>query len=237
MRKVYEEIQQRLLALSEPKYREFSAKLLPNSGNIIGVRLPILRGLSKELARGAWREYFAQNRHEYMEETMLQGMTIGALSEDIDAVLAQVRCFLPHINNWSVCDSFCAGLKITKSNKEKMWSFLREYLQSDSPFEIRFALVMLLDYYIDEEHIENIQKAFDEIKNEDYYVRMSLAWALSMCYVKLPAQTLPYLKNNTLDTFTYNKALQKICESRRVDDETRALMRSMKRNANNPLST
>ncbi|MEG1190998.1 MAG: DNA alkylation repair protein [Oscillospiraceae bacterium] len=229
MSEIYEKMRDALFALAEPEYRDFSAALLPGENSIIGVRLPLIRGLASELARDGWRDYFSQNRHEFMEETLLQGMTIGFLPGDIEEILEQVSAFVPHIRNWSVCDSFCAGLKITKTHRERVWDFLGEYFGSDSPFDLRFGLVMLLNYYISEDYLPQILNIFDSIKNENYYVKMALAWALSMCYVKLPKHTMPYLLHNSLEDFTFNKALQKICDSRRVDGETKALIQGMKR--------
>ena len=60
---------------------------------------------------------------------------------------------------------------------------------------------------------------------------MAVAWALSVCFVKFPEITMQYLKQNTLDDFTYNKTLQKIIESYRVDTETKKLIKQMKRPA------
>lgn len=229
MENIYEEYKQRLLELAEPKYQKFSASLLPDTDNILGVRLPAVRKLAKELAGSNWREYFSLNKDDYFEETMLQGLTIGYLKEDIETVLSEVREFVPKISNWSVCDSFCCGLKITNKSKERMWEFLMDYVNSEEPFYVRFAVVMMLDYYIDKEHVEEIFKIFDEIRNENYYVKMAVAWAISMCYVKFPEETIPFLKNNKLDDFTYNKSLQKICESLKPSPEEKALIKSMKR--------
>ena len=233
MGNIYEDYQQRLKALSEPKYREFATSLIPNTDNLLGVRIPTIRKLAKELAASDWKDYFSLNSNTYFEETMLQGLTIGFLKEDIESVLDEVKKFVPLISNWSLCDSFCGGLKITVKNKERVWGFLSDYIHSDKPYDIRFAVVMMLNYYIDEEHIDDILIFFDKVNNEDYYVKMAVAWALSMCYVKLPEKTLTYLKCNSLDDFTYNKSLQKICESLKPSLEEKKLIKSMRRSTKN----
>jgi len=110
-----------------------------------------------------------------------------------------------------------------------MWDFLQPYLSSDKEYEIRFGVVMLLLYFVEDEYIERVLQWMDRIRHEGYYVKMAVAWAISVCYVKYPEPTMAFLKNNTLDDFTYNKALQKIIESLRVDSETKHVLRSMKR--------
>ncbi len=230
MGNIYEEYRQRLLALADPDYQKFTASLIPNADNILGVRTPAIRKLAKELASDNWREYFELNEDVHSEETMIQGMAIGYLKENFETILYEVRRFIPKINNWAVCDGFCVGLRtITQKNREKMWDFLLDCIKTDKPYYIRFAVVMIMNCYIDEEHVEEAFKLFDEIRYDDYYVKMAVAWAISMFYVKLPRQTMEFLHSNNLDNFTYNKSLQKICESLKPSPEEKAVIKSMKR--------
>lgn len=222
-------IKEQLMELADPEYRQFSAALIPNIRNILGVRLPELRKLAKKTAKSDWRAYLAQAENEFFEETMLQGMVIGYAKADIEEILRYIADFVPKIDNWSVCDSFCSGLKFAKTNKRRVWDFLQPYLASENEYDVRFGVVMLLQYYMDEEHIHSVLGLLDRVRHEGYYAKMAVAWALSICYVKFPEPTMAYLKNNTLDDVTYNKALQKITESYRVDQETKTLIRSMKR--------
>ena len=226
---IYEQYHRKLFGLAEPEYQKFAASLIPGADNIMGVRIPKVRKLAKELAGDGWREYFDQNEDVYFEETLLQGMTIGYLKEDIETVLCEVQSFIPKIANWSVCDSFCNSLKITKNHKERVWEFLMDYLGSDKPYYIRFAVVMMLCYYIDDEHTAEMLRLFEEVQSEDYYVKMAVAWAVSMCYVNQPEVTLPFLKNNKLDDFTYNKGIQKAIESYRITKEQKDYLRTLKR--------
>jgi 3-methyladenine DNA glycosylase AlkD len=222
-------LKEQLVELADEEYRKFSAALIPNINNIMGVRLPELRKLAQKIAKGDWRTFLEHADSEYLEEIMLQGMVIGYVKIDIDEVLLHVAHFVLKIDNWSVCDSFCVGLKFTRTDKERVWDFLQSYLSSNEEYKIRFGVVMLLIYYIEEEYIIRVLQRLDNAKHEGYYVKMAVAWAISICYVKQPEYTMTYLKSNTLDTFTYNKALQKITESLRVDPETKKLIRSMKR--------
>jgi len=222
-------IRERLLALVDEEYRQFHSKLVPDADNILGIRLPHLRELAKELARGDWRSYLNAALADYNEEIMLQGLIIGYAKADIEEILCYAAAFVPKINNWGVCDSFCNSLKITKKYRDRVWEFLQPYLHSREEFELRFGIVMLLSFYIEDEYIEQVLLRLDSAKHDGYYVKMAVAWTISICFIKYPEQTMAYLKQNTLDDFTYNKALQKITESFRVDTKAKSLIRGMKR--------
>jgi len=222
-------VRERIVALADPKYQEFHSKLVPGTDHILGVRLPNLRSLAKELAKGNWQDYLATAQDDYYEEIMLQGLVIGYAKTDIEEILYYTAAFVPKIDNWAVCDSFCNNLKITKTHRTRVWDFLVPYLQSQEEFELRFGIVMLLTFYIDDRYIDQILVCLDNAKHEGYYVKMAVAWAISICFIKYPKQSMAYLKNNTLDDVTYNKALQKIIESLRVGPETKNMIRKMKR--------
>lgn len=223
-------IRKQLPELAEEEYRRFSAKLLPGVDRVLGVRLPVLRGLAKQAAKEDWRGCLATEPTSF-EELMLQGMIIGYAAQDIEEVLRLVAVFLPQIDNWSVCDSFCTGLKITRRYRERVWEFLQPYQRAEHEFAVRFYTVMLLFFYVDDVYIDRVLEALDGVRHEGYYVKMAVAWAISVCFVKQRGPTLAYLRHSHLDTFTYNKALQKITESLAVDAPTKAMIRKMKRKA------
>ena len=223
-------IKQELKKLQDRKYKEFHSSLCPGVNNIIGVRVPVLRSYAKELIKQYdIKELLKNIDDEYYEEIMLQGILIGLSKENIEFVLEYIESFIPKINNWAVCDTFCAGLKVTKKNKEKMWDFIIKYLNSDKEFELRFSIVMILEYYIEQEKLEKVFEIFDSIKSDKYYVQMAVAWAISICLIKYYDETLEYLKNTDIDIFIYNKALQKAIESYRINNEQKILLRSMKK--------
>jgi 3-methyladenine DNA glycosylase AlkD len=222
-------IRDQLIEMAEPSYQKFASSLLPNIHNVMGIRLPFLRKMAKTMAKGDWRAYLEHARSEYFEEIMLQGMVIGYVKADVEEKLRYIADFVPKIDNWSVCDSFCIGLTFTKTNQARVWDFLQPYLRSEQEYELRFGVVMLLNFYIDEAYIHSVLQRLDEIRHDGYYVKMAVAWAVSICYIKAPETTQRYLQDNTLDDFTFHKALQKITESHRVDAETKAIIRAMKR--------
>lgn len=223
------DIKSELVRLADPKYRTFSSGLIPGADNIIGVRIPDLRDLAKKIASGDWKGYLKEATDDSFEEIMLQGLVIGYAKADPGEITAALTYFIPKIDNWSICDSVVMGLKITKKYQDTFWKFIQPYLDSDREFFVRFGVVMLLSYYVDEKHISAVLERLDTITHDGYYVKMAVAWAVSVCYVKFPEISHAYLENCSLDNATYNKAIQKICESYRADEEAKSVLRGMKR--------
>lgn len=219
-------MRKKLLELQDEKYREFNSKLLPNINNILGVRVPDLRKLAKELAQNDWQNY---RDHLYYEEIMLQGLVIGYAKIDADKKLQLLREFIPKIDNWGTCDIVCSNLKFINQNKEMVWDFIQPYLNSKNEFDVRFGIVILLNYFIDDKYIDKILKILDKIKHDGYYVKMAVAWALSICFVKYWDKTLEYLQTSNLEKWTFNKTIQKTCESYRITTNQKDFLRKLKK--------
>lgn len=143
-----EQLRQELFSLADEKYKKFHSSLCPGTDNIIGIRVPKLRNLAKEIVKGDWEQYLKNAKEDYYEEVMLQGMVIGLAKTDLQKRLEYVKAFVPKIDNWAVCDITCAGFKFAKKYPKEVWEFLQSYLRSNQEFEIRFGVVMLLDFYI-----------------------------------------------------------------------------------------
>ena len=165
----------------------------------------------------------------YTHLDVYKRQVIGYGKTDLITRFSLIDRFVLKIDNWAVCDSFCAALKSAKKNKSEFFDYIQKYLYSKSEFEIRFAVVMLLDYFIDDEYIETIFKICEQVRHEGYYVKMAVAWLLSVCVVKFPEKTVDYLKQDTLDIFTHNKAIQKARESFRVSDELKIYLNTLKK--------
>lgn len=225
-----QEIREKLFELADDKYKEFHSGLCPNTNNIIGVRVPILRNFAKELIKQVeYKEYLENALDDYYEEVMLQGMVIGHIKIGIEEKLEYIAKFVPKIDNWAVCDVCCAGFKDAKKYPKEVWNFLQPYLHSNQEFRIRFGVVMLLSYYMTEEYIDRVLNEMNTILKEEYYVKMAVAWLVSVAYIKFPEKTMPFLEECNLDNFTYNKALQKITESYQVTQQEKEKIKSMKR--------
>ncbi|MDD3452849.1 MAG: DNA alkylation repair protein [Bacilli bacterium] len=218
------QIRKKLFELSELKYKEFSTKICVSKNEVIGVRLPYLRNLAKTID---YHSYLREN-HTYFEEIMLEGMVIGNIN-NLDESINYIKKFVPKIDNWSICDSFCSSLKITKKNKEKMFDFIINYKSSNSEFEIRFLIVMLLNYYIDNCYINKIFEIINDVNKKDYYVKMAISWLLSVCFIKEEDKTYEYLKNNNLDDFIINKTISKISDSYRVEKYKKSELKKLRK--------
>lgn len=227
----HKRIKKQLLQLAEPEFQKFESSLIPNipSGKILGVRLLNLRKIAKTIIKSDWETYLKNALDDSFEEVMLQGMVIGYLKEEPEKILHYASCFIPKIDNWSVCDSFCSGLKLAKTHPEEVWDFLKPYLSSKEEYKQRFGIVMLLLYFTEEKYREAAFEVLGNMNSSFYYVRMAAAWAVSVYYIKYPKETIEFLKKGKLDDFTYQKALQKITESKKIKPEAREMIREMKK--------
>nr|WP_319487605.1 DNA alkylation repair protein [uncultured Caproiciproducens sp.] len=225
----YPALIQYLQTLADEPYREMQNKIVPGVDHIIGVRVPKLRTLAKQIAKGNWRDYLSSAQDTFHEELMLRSFVIGCAKMEQDELFSLIEDFVPRINSWAVCDGFCSSLKAAAKDRKRLFAFLQPYLQSGREYELRFAVIMLMDYFITDEYFDTVLKIYDKIRHDGYYVKMGVAWAVSVCFVKYPDQTMKYLLKSGLDDWTYNKTLQKIVESFRVDDGTKAVIRGMKR--------
>lgn len=222
-------IRQDLFAMQDLKYKEFHGSLCPDMDNIIGVRIPKLREYAKELYKcNNLKDIKIEDK--YYEELVIQGILIGFQTKaPIEEVIKQVEEFIPKINSWAVCDTFCAGLKITKKYQTEMFKVIKEYLKSTQEYQVRFAIVMLLNYYINDQYIDQVLQILDNVKLDKYYVQMANAWAISICLIKYYNKTLDFLNTTKIDDFTYNKGIQKAIESYRITNEQKEYLRTLKR--------
>lgn len=226
------DIRNELEQLRDEKYREFGLSLLPNvdKSKMIGVRLPQLRAVAarikKESPKGVMLDL---PQGDTLEETLVRGFVVAGADMPLEEHLKAVAGFVPEIDCWSVCDSFVTSLKFVKKDRERVWKFIQPYFESDRTYDIRFAAVMSLAYFKDGEYAPRVFEKFDKIENDDYYVKMAVAWAVSVLFVNAREETRRYLENNRLDDFTFNKSLQKITESYRVTPQDKAEIRAMKR--------
>lgn len=223
------EIREQLAANADPEYKKFHQSLVPGLTSMIGVRMPKLRQISKWAAKQEWQKDWDELSDRCYEELMVKGILIGYGKLTHEEQEAYLKKFVPKINNWAVCDCCCSTWKFMKKDSDFWFDFLRPYLQSDNEFEVRFAVVAILDHFIEEKYLEEIFSIFDGIRHEGYYVKMAVAWAVSVCYVRFPERTWTYLEQDHLDAFTHNKAIQKTRESYRVSPEDKQRLLSLKK--------
>ena len=224
----YNDFIQYLKSLSDSKYREFHFKLT-NDNTIIGVKTPKLKEIALYLSKNKYEKIFNKSNFETYEEKVIYGLIIGYLKTDFSIKLKLLNQFLPLNNNWAINDIVCANLKSFKTNQEQGYHFIEKCLKSSNSWDIRFGLVLLLDFYINDNYIDKILKISNSVKNNDYYVKMANAWLISICYIKYPNKTIQFIKNNQLDNWTHNRAIQKIIESKRVNEHEKTNLKELKR--------
>ena len=222
-------LREEILKLADEKYREFQNKLCPDVSNIIGVRLPKLRELAKKIAKENPIEFLEEYKCEFYEEKMIYGLVIGYMKSSFNERLKYLDKFVPMIDNWAICDCCCSTYKFTNQNLKEMLEYLQKYIDSKKEFDLRFACIMLMDYYLVDEYFNKVLEIYNNIDSDKYYVQMGIAWGISVAFVKNEEKTRKFLENNRLDNFTYNKAIQKIIESNRVKQEVKDELRKMKR--------
>ena len=224
----YSSFMEYLCSFREEKYAEFQRRIIPGE-KIIGVRMQRLRQTAKQIAKGDWRRFLDEAREDTMEEAMVEGFVTGYAEMPYEESLQRTAAFVPKIRSWAVCDSCTSTLTFLKKNKERSFRFIERYFSAEGEFAVRFAVTASMDFFISEGYLGRLFSNYDGIKHDGYYAKMAVAWAISMCFLKFPERTLKYLHSSRLDDWTYNKALQKIIESRCVSNETRQSIRLMKR--------
>ena len=226
------EIQNDLLALQDLKYREFHSKLMPGveKEKIIGVRTPDLRRYGKLLYRERPRlaaEFIRVLPHRYYEENNLHGILIGLMADDPREALDMIDELLPYVDNWATCDMLPP--KIFSKDPETVRNRIEPWLDSPEVYRVRFAVVTLLGYFLEEEFKKEDLFRLASIHREEYYIRMAIAWYYSFALIKQYEATIPLFREPVLDRWIHNKSIQKACESYRIDKEKKAYLKSLKR--------
>ena len=224
-----QEIRDRLFALQDPEYRLFQSKLMPtvDPACVIGVRIPDLRKLSRELAGTEQAAAFVrQLPHDYYEENNLHGLLIASM-RDYGETVAALESFLPHVDNWATCDLLHP--RAFDKCPEALPDQLFRWLQSDGTYTVRFAMGMLMSLYLDEAFRPRYADWVAGVKSEEYYVNMMAAWYFATALAKRWDDVFPYLTDHRLPVWTHNKAIQKAIESRRISPEQKQILRSLKR--------
>lgn len=222
-------IQKRLFEMQDIGYKEFQSKLVPtmDKEQIIGVRTPQLRAFAKELGKMQEAELFLhQLPHQYYEENNLHGMLIMSV-KNYEECVEKVKEFLPYVDNWATCDLLRPT--VFKRHLPELIGEVKNWLQSDKTYTVRFGIGMLLSYYLDDAFAPEYLDWAAQIRSEEYYVNMMTAWYFATALAKQYEKTLPYLKEQRLDVWTHNKTIQKAIESYRITPEQKEYLRGLKR--------
>ncbi len=219
----------RLFEMQDLKYREFHSRLMPTveKSRVIGVRIPELRKLAKELKNTPHAEEFLKKLpHKYYEENNLHAFLIEEI-KDYDSCVEELNKFLPFVDNWATCDMMRP--KIFKKNLDKLLPQIKSWIDSDKTYTVRFGMECLMLYYLDEHFSPEYPETICKIRSEEYYVKMMQAWYFATALAKRYDDIVLYLEQNRLDSDTHNKAIQKAVESYRITPEQKAYLRTLKR--------
>ena len=210
------EIKARLESAKDEKNAIFFQKISPTAKNVTGVRVPFIRKLAKEIVYSH-------------EDFLLYGIVIAYIKAPLEEKFAMLEKYIPQIYDWSGCDIVISSFKFKENELGRVYDFIMKYRNSCNEYETRFMIVMLLNSFIREEYLDKIKDILETETFDKYYTQMAAAWLISVMFVKYREYTLNYLKHNSLDDFTHNKALQKIRESLRVSKSDKELIKTLKR--------
>lgn len=219
----------RLYELEDKEYADFQAKLTPGvpPESFIGVRVPMVRKLAKELIKAnEYADFLQQLPHKFYDENMLHGLIISEI-KNYDQCIAEVDKFLPYVDNWAVCDIMSP--KIFKKNKEALLAKIVEWSGSEHLYTSRFGIEMLMSHYLDDDFKPEYLDIPASVHSEEYYLKMMIAWFFATALAKQWDVTIPYIENNKLDTWVHNKTIQKARESYRITDEQKEYLKTLKR--------
>ena len=219
------DIQKKLFSLQDISYKEFTCKLIPNiePNTVIGVRMPELRKLSKQI-----KEYnfnLSDLPHKYYEENNLHGLIICNI-KDYDKLIAELSKFLDYVDNWATCDLL--NPKLFKKHPENLINQVKVWLNSVKTYHIRFAIGVLLRYYLDDMFKTEYLDLVCNIKNEEYYVKMMVAWYFAEALTKQYDFAIKYITEQKLDKFIHQKAIQKAIDSHRISNEQKIFLKTLR---------
>ncbi len=221
-------VQEQLFALQDLKYRDFQCKLMPTvpTETVIGIRTPELRKYAKTFSKTPEAaEFLKILPHRYYEENNLHGILIESM-RDYGQVIAALDAFLPYVDNWATCDLMRP--KVFQKHLPELLEEIRRWMASDRTYTIRFGMEMLMTFYLDEAFRPEYLDWVAEVRSQEYYVNMMIAWYFATALAKQYGAVLPYIENHRLEPWTHNKAIQKAIESYRITEEQKMYLRTLK---------
>lgn len=214
-----------LRGLAEGKYRQFQSSLLPGTEGILGVRLPVLRRIARDICRADWRAFLAGGPSDVFEMAMLRGFVVAGADMPFEDRMAKIEAFLPEIDNWAVCDSFCTSLRFkTAAERHTMFLLVDSQSRSVEEYRQRFAAVMLQRHFVSDEYAQRAMDILASINCNGYYSQMGVAWALSIFYTKYPDAALAAI--DMCEGCVQRMAVRKIFESRLTTQEQRDALKA-----------
>lgn len=217
-----------LEANADEGYQKFNSKLMPTveKSTVFGVRTPLLRKFAKEFFIDPRSiEFLSEVPHKYFEENQLHAFLVEQIA-DFDRCVTAVEEFLPFVDNWATCD--CFSPKIFKNDPDRLLPYIEKWLKSTHVYTVRYGIVMLMRYFLDERFEQKYLDWVAKLPTEDYYLSMAVAWFFATALTKQYIYALPFIENRLLDSKTHNKAIQKCVESFCISDDRKAYLKTIK---------
>lgn len=224
------QVTEELWALQDVGYGDFHQRVLGgyDREKIIGVRTPALRQLAKRIAGEAYIDSFLQDLpHHYYEENNIHGELLKRKFTEYAEYMERVEAFLPYVDNWATCDTM-APKKLFQKHPVEVYEKIKEWIRSDHVYTVRFAIVNLLDCFLDVNFAEEQLELVAGVRSEEYYIKMAVAWYFSFAVIKQYDAAVKYLEDGRLEKWTHNKAIQKCVESFRVSEERKQYLKSLR---------
>ena len=223
-------IQERLFTFQDTDYKAFNKTLIPtvDEHTMIGIRMPVLKKFAKEFFRTepeCVADFMNSLPHQYFEENNLHAFLIENI-KDFDAAIRETELFLPFIDNWETCDLFAPP--VFKKHPDALYQKILEWLKSPHTYTVRYAVGVLLSNFLDAHFKPEMLVLVSKIQSDEYYVKMMIAWYFSFALIKQYESAIPYLERPVFEPFTHNKIIQKAIESRRIPDDTKRYLKSLK---------
>ena len=218
------------LAKDNDQYAAFNKSIVNTKMPVIGVRVPDLRRLARELAPGMSAANISElltTQNKSFDYVLLRGLLITHAQLDDQTAIDLTKQYLPHVDSWAHIDIFVE--KKRRFAGDIWWDFVLECLQSEAEFTVRYGVISLMTNFLDEAHIDQVFAVLRNVKHDGYYVKMALAWLYATAAVHFFEPTLAELENGQIDAWTRNKAYQKMRESRRFTPEQQAVILKKKK--------
>ena len=250
--------------LTDARYREGHLRVvnaLPER-RVMGLHSPEIRAVAKQLSREGGEVIMPDGTHQFCangaevirafeevpseylcyEETLIWGYLINLEKCSLEERLAMLGRYVPVLDNWAVCDSYCAHAKwMARADKSALWAFLERWFDSEREFEVRFAVIVAMCYFLNDEWLDKVFERinrlnFDHIKSkyktvkgkpkvaqqgtvqgvEPYYVRMGVAWLLATALAKFSDATRAFVRSSNLPADVVKFYIRKARESFRT---------------------
>ena len=222
------DLHRKLYDLQDLKYRDMQIKIIPTvePESVIGVRTPELKSIAKDILKdGNYKGFLEELPHRYFEENQLQAFIISGI-KDLNECMEDLETFLPYVDNWATCDQMSP--KIFRKHKDLLLTHIIEWIDSEKTYTVRFGVGMLMEHFLDDDFDPLYPEMVAKLRREEYYVNMMIAWYFATALAKQYESILPFIEEKRLDDWTHNKAIQKSLESRRITEEQKLYLKSLK---------